>query len=550
VYHARVYRNPMVVHASKSPATLKSYPLAQLVAADHALRRARRLDSTITAAGIPATRWQRALCGARSPQDAATAFAEVVGGKLGSSLGSSSWALSLPPLRLRFSRETAVVVIDGTRLESGDAERRMADIFQDGRGPSQVLVLDRTHSQNARQVLEGVPRVRCVVLSDNRLRDLLLADEPVRLLETTISEQVAVSELSPYQVAGGVKIENLFFGREREVRAMADRSIRNFLVVGQRQMGKSSLLLAVLRRLQARSDLDASYVELADADLHRRLARERNLVPADGVPLPPIVEAAAGTPSRPRVWLIDEADDFISADAKAGYPVLQALRALAEEGRAYFILAGFWDLYRAVVLDEKQPLRNFGEHLRLEPLDPRSALALVTEPMLALSLQWDAPSTPEFLVEQAGRRANLLVLACKALVESLPPDTHVLTREHLERVLREDKDLRDQGRRWRGDHPLHRAVVRQALLLGRPTREEVRQALAARGADIRSSDFDEAMDHRELSYVLVPDGEGRLHCPVPLMQRYIESERGLEAGLTEDLSDLRRRGLAEVPKPA
>jgi len=550
VYYARVYRNPMVVHASSSPGTLRSYPLAQMVAADHALRRAKRLDSTITAAGIPATRWERALCGARTPHDAARAFADAIGGRLGTPLGSNSWALSLPPLRLRFARDTAVVVIDGTRLESGDAERRMADIFQDGRGPSQVLVLDRTNSQNARQVLEGVPRVRCVVLSDNRLRDLLLADEPVRLLETTISEQVAVSELSPYQVAGGVKLENLFFGREREVRVIADRAMRNFLVVGQRQMGKSSLLLAVLRRLQSRSDLEASYMELADGDLHRRLARERDRVPAGGAPLPPFVEVAAGTASRPRVWLIDEADDFISADAKAGYPVVQAMRALAEEGRAYFILAGFWDLYRAVVLDEKQPLRNFGEHLRLEPLDPRSALALVTEPMTALGLQWDAPSTPEFLVEQAGRRANLVVLACKALVESLPPDTHVLAREHLERVLREDKDLRDQGRRWRGDHPLHRAVVRQALLLGRPTREEVRQALKARDADIRSADFDEAMDHRELSYVLVPDGEGRLYCPVPLMQRYIESERGLEAGLAEDLEDLRRRGLAEVPKPA
>lgn len=550
VYYARVYRNPMVVDTSRAPTSLKNYPLAHMVAADHALRRARRLDSTITAAGIPSTRWQRALCGAKGPQDAATAFADAIGGRLGASLSSSTWALSLPHLQLRFARETAVVVIDGTRLESGDAERRMADVFQDGRGPGQVLVLDRTNAQNARQVLEGVPRVRCVVLSANQLRDLLLAEEPVRLLETTISEQISVSELSPYQVAGGVKLENLFFGREREVRAIADRSVRNFLVVGQRQMGKSSLLLAVLRRLQARTDLDACYVELADADLHRRLARERERVPADGLTLPPFVEIAAGVPSRPRVWLIDEADDFISADAKAGYPLLQTMRALAEEGRAYFILAGFWDLYRAVVLDEKQPLRNFGEHLRLEPLDARSALALVTEPMAALSLEWDTPSTPEFLVEQAGRRANLLVLACKALVESLPPETHALTREHLERALREDKDLRDQGRRWRGDHPLHRAVVRQALLLGKPTREEVRQALKARGADIRSSDFDEAMDHRELSYVLVPDGEGHLYCPVPLMQRYIESERGLEVGLTEDLEDLRRRGLAEVPRPA
>lgn len=550
VHYARVYRNPMVVHAARTPASLKHYPLTEMVAADHALRRARRLDSTITAAGIPAIRWQRALSGARSPQDAATAFAEAIGGRLGASLGTNTWALSLPQLRLRFARDTAVVIIDGTRLESGDAERRMTDVFQDGRGPSQVLVLDRTQAQNARQVLEGVPQVRCAVLSANRLRDLLLADEPVRLLETTISEQVAVSELSPYQVAGGVKMESFFFGREREVRAITDRSVRNFLVVGQRQMGKSSLLLAAFRRLQVRSDLDAHYVELADADLHRRLARERGQVPSDGSPLPPFVDVASGVPSRPRVWLIDEADDFISADAKAGYPLLQTMRALAEEGRAHFILAGFWDLYRAVVLDEKQPLRNFGEQLRLEPLDARSALALITDPMAALGLHWDAPSTTEFLVEQAGRRANLIVLACKALVDSLPPDTHVLTRENLERALREDKDLRDQSRRWRGDHPLHRAVVRQALLLGKPTREEVRQALKVRGADIRSSDFDEAMDHRELSYVLVPDGDGRLYCPVPLMQRYIESERSLEVGLTEDLEDLRRRGLAEVPRPA
>jgi WD40 repeat protein len=549
LYHDRVYRNPMVVQAAKSPSVLKTYSLPQLPAADQALRRVSKRASTLTAAGIPLTRWERALRGSKQPDEAAAAFAEAIGARLGQGLASETWALALPPLRLRFARDTAVVVIDGTRLESGEAERRMADVFQDGRGPSQVLVLDRTQVQNAREVLQDVPRVRSVVVGADRLRDLLLAEEPVRLLETTIAEQVAVSELSPYQVAGGVKLDNLFFGREREVRAIADRSMRNFLVVGQRQMGKSSLLLAVLRRLQARADVEAQYMELADADLHRRLAREREKLPAPGAPLPPLADVAAGVPTKPRVWLIDEADDFIAADAKAGYPVLQELRALAEEGRAYFVLAGFWELYRAVVLDEKQPLRNFGEHLRLEPLDAKAAMALITEPMLALGLQWDTPGTPEYLLEQTGRRANLLVLACKALVESLPSETHTLTREHVERMLREDKDLRDQGRRWRGDHPLHRAVVRQALLLGRPTREEVRQALKARGADIRSTDFDEAMDHRELSYVLVPDSEGRLYCPVPLMQRYIESERNLESGLTEDLEDLRRRGLSGVPPP-
>ncbi|WP_375773285.1 hypothetical protein [Archangium gephyra] len=549
VYYTRVYRNPVVVQTAASPSALRAYSLSEMRAADLALQRARRRDATVMAAGIPLVRWERVLRGAGTAAEAAEAFSEAVGGRLGGVLASGAWAVSLPPLRLRFAQETAVVVVDGPRLESGEAGRRMADVFQDGKGPSQVLVLDRTGAQNAVQVLRQVPQVRAVVLTAERLRDLLVAEEPVRVLEATIAEQVAVSELSPYQVAGAVKSESFFFGRERELRDMVDRSFRNFLLVGQRQMGKSSLLMAVRRRLEARTGVDVHYVELADAELHRHLARHRKLVPADATALPPFEEVAAGEPSRPRVWLIDEVDDFVSTDAKAGYPLVRVMRALAEEGRAYFILAGFWDLYRAVVLDEKQPLRNFAEHQRLNPLDARAALALVTEPMAALGLAWDAPSTTEYLLERTGRRANLLVLACKGLVETLPQDTRTLTREHLERVLREDRDLRDQCRRWRGDSPLHRAVVRQALLLGQPTREEVRVALKARGADVSASDFDEAMDHRELSYVLVPDAEGRLSCPVPLMRGYIESERGLEQGLSEDLEDL-RRGRLVVPPPA
>lgn len=160
--------------------------------------------------------------------------------------------------------------------------------------------------------------------------------------------------------------------------------------------------------------------------------------------------------------------------------------------------------------------------------------------MAALGLHWDSPETVAHLLEQAGRRANLLVLACKGLIETLPSDTRSLSREHLERMLKGDRDLRDQCRRWRGDLPLHRAVVRQALLLGQPKQEEVRQALSAQGAQVPAADFDQALDHRELSYVLVPDAQGRLSCPVPLMRYYIGAERGLEAGLAEDLEDMAR----------
>lgn len=550
LYYIRVYRHPVVVNVARDSSTLIEFPLRELPEVDRALDRARRKASTLTVNNLPAMRWDRALKGAGTPVEVAAAFVEATGATLGQSLTENTWPLTLPPLRFRFGPRTTLMVVDGARLEEGQAQRQAAAIFQGGAGPSRVLVLDRTETQNAAKILREIPGGSFVVLSSNTLRDLLLAEHPTHQLEAAISAQIAVAELSPYRTAGGVEDDAFFFGRERELRTIGDQALRNFLVVGPRQMGKSTLLKALERRMKMRPDVEVRYVVLGGSDLVRHLVNhlEPNRLAGTGAgaALPSIEQVAAGRPERPLVWLIDEVDEFVRTDAKAGYPVLQAMRALTEERRAFFILAGFWDLYQAAVFDEKQPLRNFGESLRLEPLDAASALALATQPMKALGLSWDSTETTAHLLEQTGRRANLIVLACKGLIEALPADERSLTRAHLERVLQQDNDLRDQSRRWRGQTALHKAVVRQALLLGRPTREEIRLALQARGSNPGSEEFDRALDHRELSYVLVPNAEGRLHCPVPLMQRFIEAERSLELGLAEDLEDL-RRGRSERP---
>lgn len=549
LYYFRVYRNPVVVSVARRPETLKEFPLARLPDVSRALDRAHRTSPTLTALKLPEIRWARVLKGASSASEAATAFTDAIGGTLGESLGDNAWALKLPPLRLRFADKSAVMVVDGLRFEDGQAQRRIAVILRDGAGPNKILVLDRTEAQNAAAVLREVPGATFVVLSSDTLRDLLLADNPRYHLESVIAHQVSVSELSPYRTAGGVEAETFFFGRERELRTITDQGLRNFLVVGPRQMGKSTLLKAVERRLRARPDVEVRYLVLAGADLLRQMAARLDPDLPRGSNLPSFEQIAAGTRERPRVWLIDEADEFITTETKAGNPTLRMMRALAEEGRAYFVLAGFWELYRAAVFDETGPLRNFAETLRLPPLDPDASHKLVVEPMQALGLSWDSDTTTSYLIEQAGQRANLIVLACKDMIESLSAETRTLTRAQLDNVLAEAKDLRDQSRRWRGNSALHRAVVRQALLLGRPTREELRSALQARGARLTGKDFDEAVDHVELSYVLVADADGRLHCPVPLMQRYIEAERSLELGLKEDLDDL-ASGRTEAPPAA
>jgi hypothetical protein len=66
-----------------------------------------------------------------------------------------------------------------------------------------------------------------------------------------------------------------------------------------------------------------------------------------------------------------------------------ALRALAEEGTTYFVLSGFWELFRAAVFIADSPIRNLGELIRLGPLDEDAAAHLVREPMAALGITVD-----------------------------------------------------------------------------------------------------------------------------------------------------------------
>jgi hypothetical protein len=544
--YLRIYRHPVVVAVAAAPAALKRFPLPELPAVDRALRRARRLDASLSVASLAPERWQRALRASPPGQARLQAFAEALGAELGPRIdgapdGSRARSLALPPLRLRFAEQTALAVVEGRDLEPGAAARLAAAIHRGGAGPRQALVLDLTATQEARARLREVPGVAFVVLSAERLRDLLLSDAPAEVFEAALVEQVKIAELSPYQTAGGVEQEALFFGRERELRTMSDRHLRNFLLVGPRQMGKSTLLKALERRLHHRPDVEAHYVTLADADVTAHLAH--HLDPA-AARAPSSVEAfrvlAAGTPEKARLWLLDEADRFVADDAAHDYAITRAMRALAQDGLAYFVLAGYWHLYAAAVLDRDHPLLNFAEVVRLGPLDAEAARALATEPVEALGLRWEDAPTVEHLVEGTGQRANLIVLACKAMIESLGPEDRLLTRARLDAVLvQRGSDLAEALRVLRAYDPLDRVLVLQSFLLGEPHPDEVRAALRERGVEPKGAELEQALDRLMLGYILVRDEAGKLRCPVPFLRQAIERERSLTDRLEDDLDELR-----------
>src|SRR5262249_52069682 len=134
-------------------------------------------------------------------------------------------------------------------------------------------------------------------------------------------------------------------------------------------------------------------------------------------------------------------------EEKTGYRNLAMFRRLSEEGRAYFILAGYWDLYRAVTFDYKSPLRNFGEQMQLGTLDESACARLATEPMTALNFQYEAPELITQIYQATAGRANLMTTVCDQLIRELSDKDRIISRDLVRRVLHGDAVLR-QLRGW------------------------------------------------------------------------------------------------------
>jgi hypothetical protein len=121
---------------------------------------------------------------------------------------------------------------------------------------------------------------------------------------------VKVARISPYQTRLGVRKETGFFGRTQILSEIQHREPANYLLVGGRQLGKSSLLLALSRRCQADESVDCRYVSVGKATIEPKLADALKMPSKSTLEaiLEHLAEVEAG---RRRLLLLDEADVFV-----------------------------------------------------------------------------------------------------------------------------------------------------------------------------------------------------------------------------------------------
>jgi sugar lactone lactonase YvrE len=434
VYYLRLYRHPIVQALSADTSRLLTTPLEQLAQTKRLLERTHRLDTVLVNNEVPVEWLDNAIrFTTMSNAQRATLLAQRLIATAKATENADIFMLKLgEAFPLNLSR--CLVYFPPTDWPTQDV---VLQLQQDEMVFQNVLVISLEASQqNALRPHGEDISTRWIVPNSRELTELLLSPEPTQVFVRLLASQLKVTNLSPYQTRGGVTKDSSFFGREKILAQILTREPMNYLIIGGRQLGKSSLLKRIERHYQNHPKVDCFYLALRKENL-----QQVNLTfgLAKDAPLSTLLETLAEVPTdKRRLLLLDEIDLFIREEIANNYPTLSRFRNLSEEGHCHFILAGFWELYEAAVLDYHSPLVNFGEHLIIESLEEEACRQLATEPMAMLGIRYASDKLVEQILTATGQRANLVATACDDMLQNLPTDRRVLSQEDVTRALHRD----------------------------------------------------------------------------------------------------------------
>lgn len=520
-------RNPMLASLQRDPAGLVDVPLDDLHALDRALGWLRQRDAMLRAAGVAPDAWHQALGFDRaSPVQKTEILALAIGAV---SRRSTDWDLPGEVFECRMPEDLPVnlarclVYVPDVACPPAEVVRRLRELRT---GQDVLLVLSPSADVDRHLAPACRDAANLLVALDRRTQTRwLLAAEPVDALVRAMARQLQVTRISPYQTRGGVSRPSSFFGRAQLLAQVVNREPGNYVLVGGRQLGKTSLMKAVQRRFDAHPRVRCLYLALRDHRLAPRVASEAGLDPAADLDVA-LSALAAQSGGRALLLLIDEADLFLRHDAAHGYPELARLRALSEEGRCHFMLAGFWDVHQAATQDYQSPLRNFGEVVAIGGLEPAACRALATQPLERLGIAFQTPALVDALVSASGERANLVAILCQECLQALPPGTTRIRHEHLQAAFA-SQSVQDALAGWarltQDDiaSRFDRIIVYRIAQTGAQRVADLVALFDAHGVRIDIETLRQSFVRLRLAWVLRQDGD-RYRFAVPLFERQFD----------------------------
>lgn len=309
--------------------------------------------------------------------------------------------------------------------------------------PTFVLVAERMSVEKRREFASCFRRGNIQALLIDEALIAYVAISTTRRLETLLDCTLPFGRFESYTDSAGKLPGEMFFGREDDIDIITSREAHGCLVYGGRQLGKSALLARVQ---ESYHDLEKPFIVALDTVL---TLGESNR-PANevwGIIARMLHDAEAGiTTGREtseeeilgaiRVWLdnhssgrililLDETDNFLSAEARNGYINLMPLKTLMENTHRSFkiVFAGLHNV-RRIYDDPNSPLPHLGKPICVGPLnmnheDKKKARDLVVEPMRAAGFVFENPMEVDNILAYVNHYPSLVQTFCKGLLQHL-----------------------------------------------------------------------------------------------------------------------------------
>jgi len=316
-----------------------------------------------------------------------------------------AWRVDAPALRLNLPARFPLVFVADLN-PTPETVRQLVDtvsILKDTNNFALVVPLESSVPGVdipgvLRRLIDASPYARdFIILTQQDVVDILIARHPERVLIQHISRQMDLSSISPFIVNGPVPPQ-MFFGRDREIRTLVDHAgRRNYAIVGNRKIGKTSLLNQIESRINHQGGIRLLRMDcqsVREAAVFYAKLQQISGMQAD-ISSPAALAAALRVlrtqSDQPLVLILDEVDDLLKAEKDRDEPVLSVMRELANEQTCWFIFCGSKILIRQL-RDSESALFNFPETLALAYLSREEMDEVITRPLETLGIQMDDAS--------------------------------------------------------------------------------------------------------------------------------------------------------------
>lgn len=347
-------------------------------------------------------------------------------------LGYDLFYIDLSSWKLRLTDTTPLVWIRKSDIErylSHQLLESLQDVVREERlGRRTVLVhLDGDSTPFRKNVSNQGNHF--VLIGEEEQKNIIRSRRPTGELLDLISNQIPISHLAPYETNAPV-VGSRFFGRELERDRILSNPDSNFIVLGIRRIGKTSLLREVKRVLDEQDEggsvqyLDCSDLLSAD-DFIREVVRKLNPKELPRLEYQKYVFYFPDFLARMRsmykgkiVLLLDEIDNLIIRQ-RGDWELLRMLRAATNSGSCQLVIAGFRDaMQEHNSLDS--PFYRFAQEVRLNEFNLRQAHDMIVTPMENLRVHFkNKEEIVGRIYEETAGHPNLIQYYCLILLKQL-----------------------------------------------------------------------------------------------------------------------------------